>query len=400
MNDVTFRNGKILVGDVLERLADLPDDSVHMCVTSPPYWGLRDYGEDDQLGLEPTPEAYVENMVAVFREVRCVLRLDGTLWLNLGDTYSGGGGAAGKPDDWDDMHDDGNYPSEPPAKSADGLKPKNLVGIPWRVAFALQQDGWWLRSDIIWAKGISLDKRMGSCMPESVTDRPTSAHEHIFLLSPSKQYFYDHEAVKEDLLSSPEEYLAAGDSVRENHAHGQIQGRDLGDSSFKSMPSGGNLRNVWHTSPQPYPNAHFAVYPPNLIRPCIQAGTSEKGCCAECGAPWERVVEVEKSSDSAYEARGKTRKDAVGPQEKYDYNTGFKADSESTTIGWEPTCDHDTEPVPCTVLDPFLGSGTTALVAAKQKRDFVGIELNPDYVQLATERIQAWANQARLGEFK
>ena len=179
---VTF--GEFGQGDSLgHRIAE--GESVRTCITSPPYWGLRDYGEDGQLGLEETPQAYVQNLVEVFGEVRRVLTEDGTLWLNLGDSYAGGGGAAGKPVDYDDLHDDSNYPSQSPMRKAKsvGLKQKDLVGIPWRVALALQDDGWWLRSDIIWHKP--------NPMPESVTDRPTSSHEHIFLLAKSKQYYYD-----------------------------------------------------------------------------------------------------------------------------------------------------------------------------------------------------------------
>lgn len=234
-------------GDVLEVLRQLEPGSVQTCVTSPPYWGLRDYGEPGQLGLEPTPGEHVARMVQVFREVRRVLRDDGTLWLNLGDSYAVS--ACGLTDG-----------------AGDGLKPKDLVGIPWRVAFALQENGWYLRADIVWAKP--------NPMPESVTDRPTKSHEYLFLLTKSPRYFYDADAIREPLKSTPEQYLRAGKSVRENHALGQVAGRPLGDRSFATVPDGRNARSVWNIATRSYAGAHFATFPPELPERCIKAGSA------------------------------------------------------------------------------------------------------------------------------
>jgi len=231
----------VRVGDCRELLREIPDESVQCCVTSPPYWGLRDYGHPDQIGQEPSPDEYVANLVSVFDEVRRVLRADGTLWLNLGDSYASTGRSEQKPSPkgtvgqavkatgrkviWGkDRHD--NFAWTLPG----GIKPKDLVGTPWMVAFALRDSGWWLRSEIIWQKP--------NVMPESVTDRPTTAHEKIFLLTKSASYYYDAEAIKEP----------AGNVTR-------------------------NKRSVWTVPTAPYKEAHFATYPPDLIRPCIMAGT-------------------------------------------------------------------------------------------------------------------------------
>ena len=251
----------LLTGDVRERLTELPDASVQCCVTSPPYWGLRDYGIDSQLGLEPTPDAYVASIVAVFREVRRVLRDDGTLWLNVGDSYCGGGGYApdapcnqrrAKGDSWGAMNPHSRREGEArtkarPGYTPPGLKPKDLVGIPWRLAFALQADGWYLRSDIIWSKP--------NPMPESVTDRPTKSHEYVFLLTKSARYFFDADAVREPHVGP---FHAPGNKGREGVA--EIQ-------------KGRNCRSVWTITTQPYPDAHFATFPEALPERCITAGT-------------------------------------------------------------------------------------------------------------------------------
>ena len=355
----------IHTGDVFDVLPTLEAGSVQCCVTSPPYWGLRDYGTatweggdnacnhvvpatgstankgcndgnatvrgdcplcgavriDSQLGLEETPEEYAESMVRVFREVRRVLADDGTLWLNLGDSYAGSWGAQSRSDgkpmpliQGGDMlsarqieaHPCGTHTGS--LKNTLGLKPKDLVGIPWRVAFALQADGWWLRSDIIWSKP--------NPMPESVTDRPTKAHEYIFLLTKSARYYYNHEAIAEK-----------GAAVRPFHEHTRGDGSDalhMGRSSRQATgPSGfgvtgtRNRRTVWTIATQPFPEAHFAVFPETLPSLCIQAGS------------------------------------AIGD----------------------------------TVLDPFAGAGTTGVVAQKLGREFVGIELNPEYAEMAERRI-------------
>lgn len=301
--------------DCRETLRGIPEKSVHTVVTSPPYFGLRDYGTGDaQIGLEKTPQAFVAQLVEVFREVRRVLRDDGTLWLNLGDSYANdtkwGGSSGGK-------HAAGLHGATGVGrgKRHTGLKSKDLIGIPWMVAFALRDDGWYLRSDIIWAKN--------SCMPESVRDRPTKAHEYLFLLSKKPQYFYDADAIKEPSTNDDD-----GTSTR-------------------------NKRSWWNVNPKPYPGAHFAVFPPKLIEPCILAGTSAKGCCPDCGNPWERT--------------GSRGKDAVT---------------------WRPTCECDAgDPVGCTVLDPFSGSATTGFVALNHGRDYVGLDLSDEYRALAEARL-------------
>lgn len=255
----------LLTGDALDVLGTLPAGSVQCCVTSPPYWGLRDYGVAGQIGLEATPEKYVAKMVAVFREVRRVLKPDGTLWLNLGDSYSDArGGEQGK---------NGQMANRSVAaarcrvrgetRAVPGLAGKNLVGIPWRVAFALQADGWYLRSDIIWAKP--------NPMPESVTDRPTRAHEYLFLLSKSKRYYYDAAAIAEDCAA-----------VTLADPRGNVNGSRR-DRGFPGAPSNGgtrlgegatrNARSVWEITTKAYPGAHFATFPEELARRCILAGS-------------------------------------------------------------------------------------------------------------------------------
>lgn len=300
------------------RSIPLADKSVHCCVTSPPYWGLRDYGHSGQIGLEQTPDEYVSQMVAVFREVWRVLQDDGTLWLNLGDSYAanrGGttppaqtvaGGVNGQGGEKERRGQKaGHNPSRDPA--CHGLKHKDLVGIPWRVAFALQADGWYLRQDIIWHKP--------NPMPESVTDRCTKAHEYIFLLSKSARYFYDAEAVREE----NSETSHTGGQYRNEWKYTPVKKNMKLSGMRVGVPiprNGRNKRSVWTVATKPYKGAHFATFPPKLIEPCILAGC----------------------------------------------------------------------PVGGTVLDPFGGSGTTGMVAAKHGRKAVLLELNPAYLPLAQER--------------
>lgn len=256
---------KILQGDCLERLLELPDESIQCCVTSPPYWGLRDYGHAGQLGLEKTPEEYVAKMVEVFREVRRVLRDDGTLWLNLGDSYSANQSAGNKVFGNPEFNE--NRPSrantKTPERTLAGLKPKDLVGIPWRVAFALQADGWYLRSDIIWHKP--------NPMPESVTDRPTKSHEYIFLMSKSARYYYDYEAIKEPSLNGGDVKDYTGD--QKSNSVDPIMQATRPKGRLIVVPMERNKRSVWTVPTCPYSDAHFATFPPDLIKPCILAGT-------------------------------------------------------------------------------------------------------------------------------
>jgi DNA modification methylase len=300
----------IHTGNVRDVLPTLDAGSVQCVVTSPPYWGLRDYGVEGQIGLEPTPEAFIATMVAVFREVRRVLRDDGTVWLNLGDSYASSPAGNFGPD-MPAPADGGRYRSNKPKMDYQGagLKQKDLCMIPARVALALQADGWYLRSDIIWAKGLSFcPSYAGSVMPESCTDRPTQSHEHVFLLTKQARYYYDAEAVREQGTFPAGTQAAKGSGTREGNRRGV---------DYATYSGTRNLRNVWAINPQPFSEAHFATFPMALVEPCIKAGS--------------------RAGD--------------------------------------------------TILDPFAGSGTTGIVAARHGREFVGIELNPKYAEMADQGI-------------
>ncbi len=345
-----MRNWTIHHGHCLDLLRAMPAESVHCCVTSPPYWGLRDYGLEASiwpdgwigcLGLEPTPDLYVAHIVDVFREVRRVLRKDGTLWLNIGDCYARGdrGDRKGK----EGKHHY-NAESRPTCKCVPELKRKNMVGIPWRVAFALQTDGWYLRCDIIWAKP--------NPMPESVKDRPTKSHEYLFLMSKSERYYYDARAIKETVTGNAHargngvnpkarwKTPAGWDTSTGNGGHGSIHrnGRNpsLGDrspqhltarkvkqnESFSAAVCGlvayRNKRTIWNIATSPFSEAHFATFPPKLVEPCILAGCPRNGL----------------------------------------------------------------------VLDPFNGAGTTGLVATRLGRQYIGLEIKSEYVEMAKRRIE------------
>lgn len=371
-------------GDALLVLKTLPNASVHCVVTSPPYWGLRDYQVDHQIGLEKTPDEYVARLVEVFREVRRVLRDDGTLWLNIGDSYASGKGTCHNPgrntSSFNVHLKEANvHPLDRGNKSTlskMGLKPKDLVGIPWRVAFALQADGWYLRSEIIWAKRAP--------MPESVTDRPTRSHEQIFLLTKSARYFYDAEAVREP----PADYDRKGGTAPYTADGSTTNG--IGSNTLHQMNGNGrNQRDVWHLGPEPYPEAHFAVFPTEIPRRAILAGTSERGCCPACGAPWERVVERKFIPQPSVKD---TTKLAKASNKGLDPSNGWGKTPRGTTAAittdWRPSCTcPPADPIPCTVLDPFLGSGTTIAVAVGLGRRGVGIELSKPYIELAHRRI-------------
>lgn len=254
----------VIHGDARHALATLQPESVNCCVTSPPYWGLRDYGHDGQIGLEQTPEAYVSELVAVFREVRRVLRADGTVWLNLGDSYGSGG--MSNPSGSSTLiggKDRGASGYSISRTVPPGLKPKDLVGIPWRVAFALQADGWYLRSDIIWAKP--------NPMPESVTDRPTKSHEYVFLLSKGSRYYFDAEAIKEEALRPTVRHKSTRKTNVQEAAFLGNAPTNLGRCGTAEDGTR-NARTVWTIATQPYPEAHFATFPPALARRCIRAG--------------------------------------------------------------------------------------------------------------------------------
>ena len=366
MNSLYPLQAAILQADA--RRIPLQDQSVHCVVTSPPYWGLRDYGMNGQLGLEGTPEEYIENMVAVFREVWRVLRDDGTCWMNMGDCYNAynhnRGSAAGANKNHHEI-----MPSADRGLSAQSLKPKDLVGMPWRLAFALQADGWYLRSDIIWAKP--------NPMPESVTDRPTKSHEYMFLLTKKPRYYYDADAVREDGIKG-----AAG-SRFDIGKTGTRDGGDRAQSGYRNG-SGRNLRDVWHIATQPYPAAHFATYPEKLVEPCVKAGTSKKGICSKCGAGWVRVVEREYGFDDSSTRHIAGNDKTIGQGWE---GTQRRADVRTTTTGWRPACECNAPTVPAIVFDPFGGSGTTASVALKLGRRAVVMDIG--YHGLAKRRVFA-----------
>lgn len=348
-------------GDCLEVLSTLPDESVDCVVTSPPYWGLRDYGTEGQLGMESTPEEFVNNMAAVFRETRRVLTPHGTCWVNLGDSYTSGGRTWRAPDAKDAEGNPRAMDTRPDTPV--GLKPKDLVGIPWRVAFALQADGWWLRSDVVWAKQ--------NPMPESVLDRPTRSHEYIFLLTKEARYWWDTEAVREPHQPDNRKVTTV------QGGEGSIQHRD----GERWPNSGRNIRTVWSIAAQPYPGAHFATFPEEIARRAIVAGCPLK-VCQTCGKPSERVVE-----------RDRTDVEGWAPVRKLDHSQGAAeqgngrfGDPIVTTLGWTD-CGHNAWRHGV-VLDPFMGSGTVAKVARDHQRHAVGIELNPEYCNLIAERLQ------------
>lgn len=333
-------------GDCLAAMARMEAGSVHTCVTSPPYFGLRDYGHGGQIGLEPTPEAFVTRLVEVFREVRRVLRNDGTLWLNLGDSYSTGGKAA-----------------------------KNLIGIPWRVAFALQADGWHLRQDIIWSKP--------NPMPESVTDRCTKAHEYIFLFSKSPRYFFDSMAIREPVAASTVERLAQATLSRQQGSN-RVPGKTNGNMKAVGGGEFRNKRSVWTVTTKPFRGAHFATFPPDLIEPCVLAGAPEK-CCSACGAPWVRERIDTGQPDTSHKGstftEGKTGARDGGNRTQQ----GIRTVKVSGDL--KSTCSCAATPINSVVLDPFGGSGTTADVAMRLGRNAIIAELNPEYARMATDRV-------------
>ena len=300
---------KIILGDCIAGMQTLPAECIQTCITSPPYFGLRDYqGGTEEIGQEETVEGYVEKMVEVFREIKRILRDDGTVWLNLGDSYMSAKGCSPPPQTFANGNADGQPKDFVPPNRRDqkGLKNKDMIGIPWRVAFALQADGWYLRQDIIWNKP--------NPMPESVTDRCTKSHEYIFMLSKNQKYFYDNTAIKEK--TSVDRTKELGRAVRKRNHGGRTDGYTVASGTVGDGISR-NKRTVWTVTTKPFRGAHFATFPKDLIEPCVLAGC----------------------------------------------------------------------PVGGTVFDPFTGSGTTAIVAMNHGRNFIGTELNPEYIKIAESRI-------------
>ena len=446
------------------RKNDLPDGSDQMVTTSPPYWGLRKYSGEQELiwgepssdepcrhqwvedsvsmnyiqgnpefarphrekknftaqrgfcslcgawkgayGLEPTPEMYVQHTIEILREIRRVLRKDGVVFWNIGDSYGSGkgtcfnpGGGKGSFSGHGDRKDAGAYPLDRGNVSmlkASGLKPKDLCLIPFRVAIEAQEDGWWVRSIIIWSKP--------NPMPESVTDRPTESHEYIIMLAKSARYYWDQDAVRREYTEPLNRW--GGPEFRDSsHKYIELGGHDgeqkYGATSMfrkgrpvRPNPSGANIRSVWEFPTQPYPEAHFAVFPEKLPEICIKAATPEVGCCSKCGSPWERITEkIPQNVRSHKLTKGKV-KDAVdgnNPDMAVGggfSRTGVQFEWEVKTLGWQPTCKCNADKVPSIVLDPFAGAGTTLWVAKKLNRRAVGYEISEEYCQLAVERMR------------
>lgn len=343
---------------------------------------------DDQIGLEPTPEAYVGKMVAVFSEVRRVLRSDGTLWLNLGDSYASAWATSRRSVVGEGSLVDGSRNGgQRPNRLSGDVKEKDLVGIPWMVAFALRADGWYLRSDIIWSKP--------NPMPESVTDRPTKSHEYIFLLTKSAKYFFDQEAIKEKAIEGTDLGLLRGKQQSNDpniswHAPSIRARQDAGVDSRIAGTGYRNIRSVWNIATQPFSEAHFATFPERLVDRCISAGTSEKGVCGECGKSWARIIE-------RVEGVTHQREPAYAPNScptKVD-STGWQPSTRATDQ-WQQQCEHDALPIPATVLDIFSGSGTSGVVARKLGRNYIGIELNPQYVAMSERRLRGTIYQPGL----
>lgn len=447
-------------GDCRELMRGLPDRCVHCVTTSPPYWGLRDYkiatsewadGWRGVLGLEPTPELFVEHLVEVFREVRRVLRDDGVCWVNLGDSYNAGTSAKRKAPKtkvdvggWQDAEIDGGARTH-----ARGLKTGDLVGIPWRCAFALQADGWWLRSDVVWAKpnpmpesvnGWRWEKcrvkvrarphnRMGDptetncrswttvggdnmagaagwqpcpgcakCEPNGGlvlrrgSWRPTKAHEYVFLLAKSERYFCDAEAVREGIADSSRQRISqptfgqqeGGPKDYANGTNANRSARKALENFAENAEAGRNLRSVWNIATAPFKEAHFATFPPALVEPCLKAGTSARGCCPECGAPWAPIVEKErKPTRPAVESKTTGRTDA-----EFGNRDPQRHVSESNVVGWRPTC--KCEAVSCVSCGFVIESSSTGGFCNDTKSDS-----GPTLPQVQKE-VQAYASAAKV----
>ena len=399
-------------------LLPLADKSVHMIATSPPYWGLRSYdtgpNKAAELGAEkihdclawargddPCGACYVCNLRTWAAEMWRVLRDDGCMFLNLGDSYASSG-KAGPIGDKSTWHGGGAYDviSLGRAPTAPGLKPKDLCGIPWRVALALQADGWTLRSDIIWAKP--------NPMPESVTDRPTKSHEYVFLLTKSARYYWDSTAVREENSPTTGRYgksngaegtAAAQAATGGPHGNSSVLKTHLSKDEFydRYYTQGRNLRTVWNIATQPYSGAHFATWPAALVETMVKAGTSERGVCPTCGAPWRRVVDKGEAVNAPRNPNDALPYTANGSTNHGNGATTLHKVRTVETVEWRPTCAHaDASPIPAIVLDPFCGSGTTLLVARQLGRVGLGFDLSETYlrdnaaVRLGHDKLAAW----------
>jgi DNA modification methylase len=349
----------------------LADRSVHCVVTSPPYFGLRNYGigkEYGEIGLEERVEEYVSELVGVFREVWRILRDDGTLWVVIGDTFAGSNRGTNDYRKRDGLGQRPRTQYTGQVRDKSGLRRKNLIGVPWRLAFALQDDGWILRSAIVWHKP--------NAMPESVKDRPAMAHEYVLMLTKKERYFYDYLAVAE-----PAKYQR-WPGIGEKHRNARNK-RDRDEIEANGRR---NLRSVWSIPTYPCKEAHFATFPPKLVETCILAGTSAKGVCPKCGAPWVRIVRKEPHPDRNIEHERTMSAERTGRKDGFTNDPSGKL-SRIVEERWEPSCSCGVEETkPAVVLDPFGGSGTTAMVARSLGRTGICLDLNWEYLEIARKR--------------
>jgi len=417
---------KILTGNNMEKLREIESESIDCVVSSPPYFGLRDYGTasweggdpncdhkygrnsrggltekqnsnvgsfgdeaikhgekckkcgakrtDEQFGLEETLEEYIEKTVLLFEELRRVLKPQGTVWWNLGDSYASKSSAWGGRGKNSILNDTGLKDKQRRNTIVpEGLKAKDLMMIPARVAIALSENGWYLRSEIIWHKP--------NPMPESVKDRPTSAHEKIYLFSKNKKYYYDADAIREKAKTKPTVRNKSAEGYQADYPNGKRFSE--GERTYGNGYA--NKRNVWTVTTKPFKGAHFAVFPTDLIEPCIKAGSSEHGCCSECGNPYERNTKVVSVPQRT------TRDNMVGVIPGRDKTSRMNSKEMESLVreerGWIATCKCNADVVKSVVLDPFGGSGTTGFVANNLGRDAILIELNEEYVEIAKKRI-------------
>lgn len=397
---------EIRAGDARDLLESLPADSIDAMITSPPYFGLRDYGIQGQIGAERYYPDFIDHLVAVFEQVRRVLKPAGTLWLNLGDSYATGAGTAvgecpgGGEQGQKWLGYRGAHGPDPKAAAIGpttqanrlpqpGLKAKDLMMIPARVAIALQASGWYLRADLIWCKP--------NGMPESIEDRPTKAHEHVFLFSKSERYYYDGAAIVEQQsehertrrLREQQNGLATSYDVKQDQSRPRLGENSVVRSvkARQALAQKGtrNARSFWIIPAEPNKEKHFAMMPLRLAERCLFAGTSDRGVCPACGIAWQRIEERTPMVLDRSERRGE-----MGESGQSQASGKMIAPPSRQTIGWKPSCLCQLQPEPALVLDPFCGAATTGLACLKHGRRFLGFELNPEYVALALDRAREY----------